>query len=231
MAEETGLPVGIKSAIGKLEQWEELAAYMVKTNSGPDFITIDGAEGGTGAAPVEYSNYIGTPLEAGLVFVHNALVGVNVRDKIKIICSGKITNGFDILKYLALGADLCNSALGMMMATGCLQSKQCNANTCPTGIATQDKRLQYGLVVDTKKVNVAHFHKNTIKSFQEMVGALGLSNPGDLKPFHIMRRVAETDVRSFNKIYDYLQPGALLGKEIPESYKEDWNYADPDQFP
>jgi glutamate synthase domain-containing protein 2 len=204
---------------------------MLQTNIYPDFITVDGAEGGTGAAPVEYSNYIGTPLESGLVFVHNALVGINVRDKIRIICSGKITNGFDILVNIALGADLCNSARGMMMATGCIQSKQCNANTCPTGVTTQNKRLQYGLVVDEKKITVANFHKNTMKSFLEMVGALGLDTPDDLKPFHIMRRIEVNTVKPFNEIYEYLEPGQLLTDNIPESYARDWRYADADCFP
>ena len=158
-------------------------------------------------------------------------MGVGVRNKIRIICSGKITNGFDILFNIALGADLCNSARGMMMATGCIQSKQCNANTCPTGVTTQDKRLQYGLVVDEKKINVANFHKNTMKSFQEMVGALGLDDPSDLKPFHIMRRIGVNDVRPFNKIYEYLEPGQLLTNDIPESYQQDWSYATADEFP
>jgi glutamate synthase domain-containing protein 2 len=226
-----GKPTGFKLCLGRRDEFLSICKAMIKNNIFPDFITVDGAEGGTGAAPVEYSNFIGTPLEAGLVFVHNALVGINVRDKIRIICSGKITNGFDILVNIALGADLCNSARGMMMATGCIQSKQCNANTCPTGITTQDKRLQYGLVVDEKKIHVANFHQNTMKSFLEMVGALGLDDPSDLKPFHIMRRVGVDEVKSFNKIYEYLEPGQLLTDKIPDSYSQDWRYADADQFP
>ena len=225
-----GKPIGFKLCLGRKDEFLAICKAMIKTNILPDFITVDGAEGGTGAAPVEYSNFIGTPLESGLVFIHNALVGINVRDKIRIICSGKITNGFDLLTNIALGADLCNSARAMMMATGCLQSKQCNANTCPTGVATQNKRLQYGLVVDEKKHHVANFHRNTIKSFLEMVGALGLDNPSDLRPFHIMRRIAVDEVKSFDKIYDYFEPGQLLGSSIPESYKADWERADPDKF-
>ncbi len=226
-----GKPVGFKLCLGRRDEFLSICKAMLATNIFPDFITIDGAEGGTGAAPVEYSNFIGTPLEAGLVFVHNALVGINVRDKIRIICSGKITNGFDMLMHIAAGADMCNSARGMMMATGCIQSKQCNANTCPTGVTTQNKRLQYGLVVDTKKNHVANFHKNTMKSFQEMVGALGLNDPCDLKPFHIMRRIAPNDVRSFNNIYDYLKPGQLFTDDIPEYYENDWRYANAEAFP
>lgn len=225
-----GKPVGFKLCLGRKDEFLGICKAMLKTNILPDFITVDGAEGGTGAAPVEYTNFIGTPLEAGLVFVHNALVGINVRDKIRIIASGKVTNGFDLLTNIALGADMCNSARAMMMATGCVQSKQCNANTCPTGVATQNKRLQYGLVVDDKKNLVANFHKNTIKSFLEMVGALGLNTPSDLKPSHIMRRIAVDEVKSFDLIYEYLEPGQLLGDAIPESYKVDWAQANADKF-
>lgn len=226
-----GKPVGFKLCVGRRDEFLSICKAMLKTGILPDFITVDGAEGGTGAAPVEYSNFIGTPLESGLIFVHNALVGLHVRDKIRIICSGKIINGFDMLKNIAIGADLCNSARGMMLATGCIQSKQCNANTCPTGITTQNKRLQYGLVVDNKKHHVANFHNNTIKSFQEMVGALGLNSHAELKPFHIMRRIAPDDVRSFNHIYEYLTPGQLLTDIIPESYQHDWHHANAEAFP
>jgi len=225
-----GKPIGFKLCLGRQDEFLAICKAMLKTNILPDFITVDGAEGGTGAAPIEYANFIGTPLEAGLVFVHNALVGINVRDKVRIICSGKVANGFDLLTNIALGADMCSAARAMMMATGCLQTKQCNANTCPTGVATQSKRLQYGLVVDTKKYLVANFHKNTIKSFLEMVGALGLDNPSDLKPSHIMRRVSVQEVKSFNEIYEYLLPGQLLGTDIPKSYSSLWEMADAEKF-
>lgn len=225
-----GKPIGFKLCLGRRDEFLGICKAMLKTNILPDFITVDGAEGGTGAAPVEYTNFIGTPLEAGLVFVHNALVGVNVRDKVRIICSGKVTNGFDLVTNIALGADLCNSARSMMMAAGCVQSKQCNANTCPTGVATQNKRLQYGLVVDEKKHRVANFHKNTIKSFLEMVGALGLGNPSELTPGHIMRRIGVDQVKSFNEIYEYLTPGQFLVPNIPDSYKHYWEVASAEKF-
>ena len=225
-----GKPIGFKLCVGRRYEFLAICKAILKTNIFPDFITVDGAEGGTGAAPVEYSNFIGTPLEPGLVFVHNALIGINVRDKIRIICSGKVTNGFDLVTNIALGADLCNSARAMMMATGCVQSKQCNANTCPTGVATQNKRLQYGLVVDEKKQRVANFHKNTMKSFVEMVGALGLNNPSDLTPTHIMRRTNIGETKTLDKIYDYLKPGQLLGSEIPEKLRPFWEMANPDTF-
>jgi len=226
----SGKPIGFKLCLGRKDEFLAICKAMLKTNILPDFITVDGAEGGTGAAPIEYTNFIGTPLEEGLVFVHNALVGINVRDKIRIICSGKVTNGFDLVTNIALGADLCNSGRAMMMATGCVQAKQCDANTCPTGVTTQNKRLQYGLVVDEKKYRVANFHKNTMKSFLEMVGALGLNNPTDLMPSHIMRRVAVDKVKTFDEIYDYLTPGQLLEPNIPLNYKKDWDKADPDKF-
>lgn len=225
-----GKPVGFKLCLGLKSEFFAICKAMLQTNILPDFITVDGAEGGTGAAPVEYSNYIGTPLEEGLVFVHNALVGINVRDKIRLICSGKVSNGFDLVTNIALGADICNSARGMMMATGCLQSKQCNANTCPTGVATQSRRLQYGLVVDEKKYHVANFHHNTMKSFLEMVGALGLQNPSDLKPSHIMRRVSMQTVKTFNDIYEYVAPGQFLESNIPDQYKVYWEEASAERF-
>lgn len=160
-----GKPVGFKLCVGRRDEFFAICKAMLETKIFPDFITVDGAEGGTGAAPVEYTNFIGTPLEAGLVFIHNALVGINVRDKIRIICSGKVANGFDILTNIALGADMCNAARAMMLATGCLQTKQCNANTCPTGITTQNKRLQYGLVVDEKNIVSLIFIKIQSKAF------------------------------------------------------------------
>lgn len=225
-----GKPVGFKLCLGLKSEFLAICKAMLNTNIYPDFISVDGAEGGTGAAPVEYTNYIGTPLEEGLVFVHNALVGINARDKVRIICAGKVTNGFDLVTNIALGADICNSGRGMMMAVGCLQTKQCNANTCPTGVATQNKRLQYGLVVDEKKNHVVNFHQNTMKSFLEMVGALGLNNPSDLKPGHIMRRVSVQLVKPFNEIYEYVSPGQFLGVDIPDSYKRFWEMANPEKF-
>lgn len=225
-----GKPVGFKLCLGREEEFLGICKAMLATGILPDFITVDGAEGGTGAAPIEFTNYVGSPLEPALVFIHNALVGVGLRDKIRLICSGKITNGFDLVTKLALGADMCNSARAMMMAIGCLQTKQCNANTCPTGVATQNKRLQYGLVVDEKKQLAANYHKNTIKSFLEIIGAMGLSSPDELRPHHIMRRIGVNEVRHLDEIYDYLQPGQLLTADIPEKYKTLWELADPEKF-
>ena len=225
-----GKPVGFKLCVGRKDEFLGICKAMLETNILPDFITVDGAEGGTGAAPLEFTNHVGEPLEAGLLFVHNSLVGVNLRDKIRIIASGKVATGFDMVEKIALGADMCNSARGMMMSVGCVQSKQCNANTCPTGVATQNQRLQRGLVVDDKKHRAANFHKNTMRSFCEIVGAMGLTNPSELKPPFIMRRISTECVKPFSEIHHYLEPGELLGNKIPKSFKQYWELANSGKF-
>lgn len=225
-----GKPVGFKLSIGRRHEFLSICKAMLETNILPDFITVDGGEGGTGAAPFEYSNFIGAPLENALLFVHNSLVGVNLRDKIRIICSGKIITGFDMILHMALGADICHSARGMMMALGCVQSRQCNLNTCPTGIATQSKRLQWGLVVNEKKHRVANFHQNTIASFTEIVGAMGLSNPSQIKPFLVKRRVDDVTIKTLDEVFTYLEPGALLKDKVPVGFEKIWNTANAQQF-
>lgn len=226
----SGKPIGFKLCVGHHTDFLGICKAMLETGILPDFITVDGAEGGTGAAPLEYADRIGEPLESGLVFVHNALVGIGVRDKIRVIASGKIATGFDMVEKIAIGADMCNSARGMMMAAGCVQSKQCNANTCPTGVATQNPRLQRGLVVDEKKHRVASFHRNTVKSFLEMVGAMGLLNPSQLKPGLLMRRVSPQEVKTLDEIYEYLEPGQLLTNNIPRFFAKYWDVARADSF-
>ncbi|HVT62909.1 MAG TPA: FMN-binding glutamate synthase family protein, partial [Legionellaceae bacterium] len=225
-----GKPIGFKLCIGRKEEFLGICKAMLETNILPDFITVDGAEGGTGAAPLEFVNHVGEPLTAGLIFVHNALTGVGLRDKICIICSGKIATGFDMVLRIAMGADICQNARAMMMAVGCVQAKQCNANTCPTGVATQNLRLQRGLVVDEKKVQVANYHRNTIHGFLEIVGAMGLTNPSELAPQFIMQRVSTDKSKSLDEIYEYLTPGQLLKENIPESYKKFWDLARSDQW-
>jgi glutamate synthase domain-containing protein 2 len=203
---------------------------MRETGIRPDFITVDGGEGGTGAAPLEFSDSVGTPLNDGLVFVHNALVGFGLRDDIRLICSGKVTTGFHLVTRMAMGADMCNAARGMMFALGCIQALQCNANTCPTGVATQNPDLVAGLVVEDKYRRVANFHNATIESFLELLGAAGLSSPEQLNPRHIHRRVSPTQVKHLGQIYDYIAPGALVNGDIPPAYREPMAYADPDTF-
>ena len=225
-----GKPIGFKLALGRRSEFLGICKAMVETNILPDFITVDGAEGGTGAAPLEYTHHVGTPLRDALIFVHNALVGVGVRDKIRVIASGKIASGFDMVEKLALGADMCNAARAMMMSVGCIQSRQCNTNACPTGVATQNKRLYKALDVDGKKVRVANFHEGTTHAFMELIGAMGLENPSDLNPAHVMRRIAQDDVRSYSEIYEYLKPGALLKDKLPKNFEADWKLAKADQF-
>jgi glutamate synthase domain-containing protein 2 len=225
-----GKPIGFKLCIGRKDEFLGICKAMLETHILPDFITVDGAEGGTGAAPLEFSNHVGEPLESGLVFVHNSLVGINLRDKIRIICSGKVATGFDLVEKIALGADICNSGRAMMMAVGCVQSKQCNANTCPTGVTTQNKRLQRGLVVNEKQYRAANFHKNTMKSFCEIVGAMGLTNPSELKPDFIMRRISDECVKPFSDIHQYIEPGQLLSRHIPDGFKKYWEIANTGKF-
>ena len=226
----SGKPIGFKLCVGRKDEFLGICKAMLETNILPDFITVDGAEGGTGASPVEFTNHVGEPLDAGLTFVHNALVGINLRNNIRIICSGKVANGFDMVLRIAMGADLCNAGRAMMMSVGCIQAKQCNSNTCPSGVATQNIRLQRGLVVEEKQLRAANYHRNTMKSFLEIVGAMGLNNPSDLNPNFIMRRISDSIAKPFSEIYDYLKPGQLLDSTIPEDFKKYWDMANADRF-
>ena len=213
-----GKPIGFKLCVGKRREFLSICKAMLETGILPDFITVDGGEGGTGAAPLEFTNRIGTPLVEGLIFVHNSLVGFDLRNDIRIFASGKITTGFDIIKRLAMGADLCYSARGMMMALGCIQALKCNTNTCPVGVTTQDPGLMVGLVPEDKSVRVYNFQKNIVKSACEIMGAMGLENTDDLKPWHLMRRTEAYEIRNYSEIYDFLNPGDLLNEPLPESY-------------
>ena len=212
-------PVGFKLCVGKRREFLAVCKAMVETGITPDFITVDGGEGGTGAAPLEFTNSIGAPLIDGLIFVHNALVGLGVRRHIRVISSGKITSGFGMVKRLAVGADLCNAARAMMMAVGCIQALKCNTNHCPVGVATQDERLMQGLVVADKKQRVANYHHATIESLSEMIGAMGISHPQRLRRWHIMRRISPIETKHYGEIFDYLTPGSLLKEPLPASYE------------
>jgi glutamate synthase domain-containing protein 2 len=213
-----GKPIGFKLCVGKRREFLALCKAMVQTGITPDFITVDGGEGGTGAAPLEFSNHIGAPLIEGLIFVHNALVGYSLRSKIKLIASGKVTSGFGMLKRLAIGADLCMSARAMMMAIGCIQALKCNSNHCPVGVATQEKHLMAGLDPTDKAKRVASYHKQTMESLAEMVGALGLNSSEDLRPWHVMHRVSPNQTRHYGELYNFLRDGALLADELPPDY-------------
>lgn len=168
-----GKPVGFKLCLGRTEEFLEICEAMIEADIYPDFITVDGAEGGTGAAPLEFSDSVGIPLEPALIFVKRSLDYFDIKKHIKIIASGKILSAASILKMKALGADLCNSARGFMFALGCIQALRCNTNACPTGVATQDPKLVKGLVVEDKYKRVANFHLNTLRAVMELVAATG----------------------------------------------------------
>jgi glutamate synthase domain-containing protein 2 len=225
-----GKPVGFKLCVGKRHEFFGIVKAMLESGILPDFITVDGAEGGTGAAPLEFSDSVGTPLNEGLAFVHYALVGAGLRDQIRLIASGKVNTGFQIATKLALGADLCNAARAMMFALGCIQALRCNTNRCPTGVATQDPDLIRGLHIGDKSTRVARFHRETVKSFGEVLGAAGLQHPRELKPWYVMRRVNSGEVRSYHDIYPPIEPGALLTSSINGSLGHAWNTARPDRF-
>ena len=201
-----GKPIGIKLCIGNKQEFELLCREMKHNRIFPDFITIDGAEGGTGAAPLEFTDSLGMPLFDALAFVQNMLEKYGLREEIKLIAAGKIITGVDIIKAISLGADICYSARGMMFALGCIQALQCDSGRCPVGIATQDKNLYSGLDVAEKRVRVANFHGNTIKSTIEVMEACGFSTLQEITPDKIFRRVEQGDTMSFKDIYFTRKP-------------------------
>ena len=225
-----GKPVGFKLCVGKRREFLAICKAMVETGITPDFITVDGCEGGTGAAPLEFTDTIGAPLAESLIFVHNALVGYSVRERIRVIASGKVASGFGLIKRLALGADMCNSARAMMMALGCIQARRCNTNTCPVGVATQDPQLTAGLVVAEKYMRVANYHGETLESVCDIIGAMGLESPEKLRPWHIMRRTSPTEIKHYGEIYEFLGPGDLLKEPLPASYERACNSATAETF-
>ena len=225
-----GKPVGFKLCIGHKSEFIGICKAMVELDIYPDFITVDGGEGGTGAAPQEFSNYVGAPFLDGLAFVDNMLNGFGIRHHIKIMGSGKIISGFHLIRAMALGADVCNSARAMMMALGCIQALVCNRNTCPTGVATQDPQLVAGLVVADKKVRVANYHEETVTSFVELLGAAGIDDHKQLTRSHIYRRVFMNEVRTLEDIYPTLETGCLINGQIPEKYKMDYEKASAERW-
>lgn len=225
-----GKPVGFKLCIGRKSEFISICKAMVALDIYPDFITVDGGEGGTGAAPPEFSNFVGMPLLEGLAFVDNMLKGFNIRQHIRIIASGKILTGFHMIRAIALGADMCNSARAMMMALGCIQALECNKNTCPTGVATQDPELVNGLDIDDKKVRVANFHKHTVESFVELLAAAGLDNPRKLNRHQISRRIFMNEIKTLEEIYPSIPLGSMLDCSVPEPYKKSCESASADRF-
>ncbi len=226
-----GKPVGFKLCLGHPWEFMGIAKAMLETGILPDFIVVDGAEGGTGAAPVEFTDHLGVPMREGLLFVHNTLVGINLRDKIKIGASGKIISAFDIASVLAIGADWTNAARGFMFAIGCIQSQSCHTNKCPTGVATQDPLRQRALVVEDKATRVYNFHRSTLKALAEMLAAAGLSHPAQLTARHLVRRMSATEVKLFSQMHVFLKPGELLeGAVSGVFYERMWKAARADSF-
>ncbi|RZK89680.1 MAG: FMN-binding glutamate synthase family protein [Pedobacter sp.] len=214
-----GKPVGFKLCIGRKSEFYSICKAMVETGIYPDFITVDGGEGGTGAAPQEFSNSVGMPLREGVAFVYDVLNGFDLKKHIKIIASGKVSSGFDLVKNIALGADMCNAARGMMFALGCIQALECNSNTCPTGVATQDQSLMKGLVVEDKTVRVKNFHNLTVASAVELLGAAGLKEPSQLSRAYINRRVSQNVMQSYLETFPYIPAGSLLQTPYPTRFE------------
>jgi glutamate synthase domain-containing protein 2 len=231
-----GKPVGFKFCVGHPWEWFAVVKAMLKSGITPDFIVVDGAEGGTGAAPLEFADHVGAPLQEGLLLVHNTLVGAGLRSKVKLGASGKIITAFDVARTLALGADWCNSARGFMFALGCLQAQTCHTGRCPTGVATQDALRQRALFVPDKAERVANFHRNTLKALAELIGAAGLAHPAQLRPWHIVKRTSETEVRLMSNLITVLGDGDLLtadsasGRAQHAVFKLYWPLADPESF-
>lgn len=224
-----GKPVGFKLCIGKKSEFMAIVKAMVDTGILPDFITIDGAEGGTGAAPMEFSNRLGMPVLEATYFVEQVLKGAGLRKDIKLIAAGKTASGFDILAKIALGADVVNSGRAMMLALGCIQSKSCNTNKCPTGVATQDVSRAKAVNVDLRAVRVKNYQAGTVAAFLELCGALGYEYPGQLKPADLHQRT-DKGLLHFDQIYTPLSHEQLLMGIVPEAYKEDWHQASADRF-
>ena len=229
-----GKPVGIKLCVGQAAEWFSIVKAMLASGQTPDFVVVDGAEGGTGAAPIEFADHVGMPLRDGLRLVHNSLVGAGLRERIKIGASGKVISAFDIARCLALGADWCNSGRGFMFALGCIQSRSCHTDHCPTGVATQDPVRQRAIVVTDKAERVYYFHANTLHALADLVGAAGLNQPGDITPHHLMVRNGDGQARTLASNIDTLVSGQLLSPSatslLPSPFAEFWRDSEASQW-
>jgi glutamate synthase domain-containing protein 2 len=227
-----GKPTGFKFCLGHPWEWFGIVKAMQATGITPDFIVVAGAEGGTGAAPVEFSDHVGAPLQEGLLLVHNTLLGVNLRHRIKLGCAGKVITAFDLARMMALGADWCNAGRGFMMALGCIQAQSCHTGHCPTGVTTQDPVRQQALVVPTKAERVRNFHHSTLHALKELVQAAGLDHPQQITAHHIVRRISDTEVRLLSNLVMQVQPGALLGPLDAQHnvFRTYWPLASADSF-
>ncbi|MFC9082410.1 FMN-binding glutamate synthase family protein [Streptomyces sp. NPDC057062] len=224
-----GKPAGFKLCVGSRRQFLAVCKAMLEEGTAPDFIVVDGAEGGTGAAPLEFADHVGAPLTEGLLTVHNALVGTGLRDRVRIGASGKIATGTDLVKRMVQGADYGNAARAMMFALGCIQAQRCHTNTCPTGVTTQDPRRARALDVRDKTPRVQRFQEATVASAVQIMAAMGVTDPAQLRPHMLRRRIDPCTERSYEELYEWLAPGQLLD-EAPASWAADWKAADPDRF-
>ncbi|MFI1151027.1 FMN-binding glutamate synthase family protein [Streptomyces sp. NPDC020817] len=224
-----GKPVGFKLCVGSRREFLAVCKAMLEEDTTPDFIIVDGAEGGTGAAPLEFADHVGLPLGEGLMTVHNALVGTGLRDRIRIGASGKVATGSDLVKRLLQGADYTNAARAMMFAVGCIQAQRCHTNTCPVGVATQDERRARALDVGDKAQRVRRFQEATVKSALQIMAAMGVDEPSGLRPHQLLQRVDPHTVRSYAELHEWLTPGQLLAS-APEGWASDWRAAHPDRF-
>lgn len=226
-----GKPTGFKLSIGHPWEWFGVAKAMITTGITPDFIVVDGGEGGTGAAPLEFTDHVGAPLREALMLVHNTLVGLNLRQTIRIGAAGKITTAFELARVLALGADWGNSARGFMFSLGCVQSLQCHTDKCPTGVATQDPWRQKALDVPDKSARVQSFHNGTLQALKELLAAAGLTDPDQLGPEHVIRRLSSHEVRSLGALYHWVKPGELLaGGSDHAVFRRFWAMSSEDNF-
>ena len=226
-----GKPVGFKLCIGKKTEFLAICKAMLETGITPDFITVDGAEGGTGAAPIEMTNSVGTPLRDGLNFVHNALIGTGLREQIRIIAAGKATSAFHMMRMMALGADTVNAARAMMFSIGCVQSRKCNENTCPTGIATQNPNRYKALDVDIKATRAANYHASMIENLMDLVASVGLNSIDELRPWHINHRVSGGETRNYAELYPGITAHCLLTDvDTPRVWQKYWQQADSNHW-
>ena len=229
-----GKPVGLKLCIGHPWEWFALVKAMVETGFVPDFVVVDGAEGGTGAAPLEFTDHVGMPLQEGLRLAHNALLGAGLRERVRLGASGKVITAFDLVRTLAMGADWCNAARGFMFALGCIQSQTCHTGRCPTGITTQDPLRQRALVVDDRARRVCNYHRHTLQALAELTAAAGVSHPCHIEKHFLMRRMESGGVASFATLMPDFEEGMLLrpgaAASLPEPFRRYWDAARPDRW-
>lgn len=225
-----GKPVGFKLCVGARHEFLAICKAMLESGIRPDFITVDGGEGGTGAAPLEFTNHVGTPLEEGLTFVVDALSGFGLRQEIRVISAGKVLSSFDVLTKLAMGADMVNCARGMMLAMGCIQALRCNTNECPTGVATSNPVLVKGLHIPSKAERVYNFHYQTVHHFVDLLGAVGIEHPSELRRTDVYRRLSDGVVKTYEELHPSVVNGAFFGHRVSAEWQQPLDWAQANSF-